>query len=81
MIDEKTFRKALELVRKRPEILSLCDAATLSIIEDWNVKNLATFNLRSFRNLTINIIGKGYFNTLPDSEKKRIKSLIKEWSL
>lgn len=78
IIDEETFKKTLKLVRKHPRSLSICDAATLTIIEDWSINNLATFNLRSFKNLTINIVGKGYFNTLSNSEKEKIKSLMKK---
>ena len=77
-IDEETFQKTLKLVRKHPRSLSICDAATLTIIKDWNINNLATFNLRSFKNLTKNIIGKGYFNTLTNNEKEKIKTLIRK---
>ena len=77
IIDEETFKKALKLLKKHPKSLSLCDAATLTIIKDWSINNLATFNLRSFKNLTANIVGKGYFNTLNSDEKEKIKSLTK----
>ena len=77
-IDEETFQKTLKLVKKHPRSLSICDAATLTIIEDWNINNLATFNLRSFKNLAENIIGKGYFNTLTNNEKEKIKTLIRK---
>ena len=77
IVDKDVFEKTLKLVKKRPENLSICDAATLTIIEDWNINNLATFNLRSFKNLTENIVGKGYFNTLTNREKEKIKSLVK----
>ena len=76
-IDKETFEKTLKLVKKHPRSLSICDAATLTIIEDWNINNLATFNLRSFKNLAENIIGKGYFNTLTNHEKEKIKTLVK----
>jgi len=65
-------------VKKHPRSLSISDAATLTIIKDWNINNLATFNLRSFKNLTKNIIGKGYFNTLTNHEKEKIKTLIRK---
>jgi len=55
----------------------MCDAATLTIIEDWDINNLATFNLRSFKKLAENIVGKGYFNALTNREKEKIKSLVK----
>jgi len=77
-IDEETFQKTLKLVKKHPRNLSISDAATLTIIKDWNINNLATFNLRSFKNLTKNIIGKGYFNTLTNNEKEKIKTLIRK---
>jgi len=50
----------------------------LTIIKDWSINNLATFNLRSFKNLTTNIVGKGYFNTLTTNEKEKIKTLIRK---
>ena len=78
IVDKETFQKTLKLVKKHPRSLSICDAATLTIIEDWNINNLATFNLKSFKNLTKNIIGKGYFNTLTNHEKEKIKTLIRK---
>jgi len=77
IVDKETFEKTLKLVKKHPKSLSICDAATLTILEDWNINNLATFNLKSFKNLAENIIGKGYFNTLTNNEKEKIKTLVK----
>jgi len=76
VIDEVTFRKSLKILLKNPEILSLCDAATLSLIEELNIETLATFDLRSFSSYTVNIVGKGYFSTLNKEEKERIRNLL-----
>ncbi|MHA1593272.1 MAG: type II toxin-antitoxin system VapC family toxin [Candidatus Baldrarchaeia archaeon] len=81
VVDEETYRRTVELMKKHPEKLSLCDAATLVIMKDWKVKNLATFDLRSFGNLAVAIVGKGYFNSLSEKEKRRISSLIERWSV
>ena len=78
IVDKETFEKTLKLVKKHPKSLSICDAPTLTILEDWNINNLATFNLRSFKNLTENIVGKGYFNALTNREKEKISSKIRK---
>jgi len=75
VIDESIFRKALELLIEMPERLSLCDAASVVLIKELNIRTLASFDLRSFSGLVANIIGKGYYASLSDEEKKRIKQL------
>ena len=75
VVDEPISRKALELLIEMPERLSLCDAASIVFIEELNIRTLASFDLRSFSGLVANIIGKGYYASLSDEEKKRIKQL------
>jgi len=76
VIDEPIFKKALELLIRMPERLSLCDAASIVLIKELNIGTLASFNLRSFSGLAANIIGKGYYASLSDKEKRRIKQLF-----
>ena len=75
IVDEPIFRKALKLLIEMPKRLSLCDAASIVIIEELDIRTLASFNLRSFSGLVANIIGKGYYASLSDKEKERIKQL------
>jgi len=75
IVDEPIFRKALKLLIEMPKRLSLCDAAIIVIIEELDIRTLASFNLRSFSGLVANIIGKGYYASLSDKEKERIKQL------
>lgn len=75
VVDEPIFRKALKLLIEMPKRLSLCDAAIIVIIEELDIRTLASFNLRSFSGLVANIIGKGYYASLSDKEKERIKQL------
>ena len=75
VVDEPIFRKALKLLIEMPKRLSLCDAASIVIIEELDIRTLASFNLRSFSGLVANIIGKGYYASLSDKEKERIKQL------
>ncbi|HEW93583.1 MAG TPA: PIN domain-containing protein [Thermoprotei archaeon] len=76
IVDESIFKEALKLLSKKPKRLSLCDAASIILMEKLDIKVLASFDLKSFRGLVPNIIGKGYYASLSDAEKKHIKSLI-----
>ena len=76
VVDEPIFRKALELLIEMPERLSLCDAASVVLIKELNIRTLASFDLRSFSGLVANIIGKGYYASLSDEEKKRVEQLF-----
>jgi len=76
VIDELIFKKALELLIEMPERLSLCDAVSIVLIKELNIRTLASFDLRSFSGLVANIIGKGYYASLSDEEKKRVKQLF-----
>jgi len=75
IVDESILRKSLKLLVKMPERLSLCDAASIVLIEDLGIGVLASFDLKSFSGLVANIIGKGYYASLSDEEKKRVKQL------
>ena len=75
IVDEPILRKSLKLLVKMPERLSLCDAASIVLIEDLGIGVLASFDLKSFSGLVANIIGKGYYVSLSDEEKKRVKQL------
>ena len=76
IVDEPIFKEAFKLLVEKPEQLSLCDAASIILMKKLDIKVLASFDLRSFRGLVPNIIGKGYYVSLSDVEKKHIKSLI-----
>lgn len=78
VVDEPTFRKALDLLAERPERLSLCDAASLVLMEELGIRMLASFDLRSFSGLVANMIGKGYYASLSDEERKRVRMLAME---
>lgn len=75
IVDESILRKSLKLLVKMPERLSLCDAVSIVLIEDLGIGVLASFDLKSFSGLVANIIGKGYYASLSDEEKKRVKQL------
>jgi len=75
IVDEPILRKSLKLLVKIPKRLSLCDAASIVLIEDLGIGVLASFDLESFSGLVANIIGKGYYASLSDEEKKRVKQL------
>jgi len=75
IVDEPIFRRALKLLVEMPERLSLCDAAIVVLMEELGIRLLASFDLRSFSGLVPNIIGKGYFASLSDEEKARVKRL------
>ncbi len=76
VMDEPTYRKALGLLVRMPGRLSLCDATTVVLMEDLGIGALASFDLKSFSGLVPNIVGKGYFASLSEGERKRIRKLF-----
>jgi|GEM_PF-199550 len=73
VVDEPIFERAVKLLTKMPERLSLCDAASLVLIDELGIETLASFNLRSFADLVANIVGREYYASLGSEEKRRIQ--------
>lgn len=77
VIDDESYGRALTLFEKKVERLSLCDAATLVIMDEMAIRTLATYDQRSFSNLVKEIVGSGYFRSLNEEDKKRAMELSK----
>lgn len=70
--DEKIERKALELFRKRiyEKGFSYTDAVTEVVVREFDLKLLSYDS-----GFTVPTIGRGYWNSLDEDEKKRILKL------
>ena len=75
VVDEPIFRKAVGLLIEMPERLSLCDAASVVLTRELNIRTLASFDLRSFSGLVAHIVGKGYYVSLSDEEREKVRQL------
>jgi len=62
-----------QYIRRRG--LSHTDATTIAVMRELNVDVLLTYGLRSFAGIVDNIIGPGYWSSLPQAEKERISRI------
>jgi len=76
--DEETERKAMRLFKQhvRRAGLSYTDATTVVVMEELNIGMLLTYDMRSFAGLVENILGPGYWASLPREERDRISRLL-----
>ncbi len=58
--------------------LSYTDAVTVALIKSHKIDYLLSYDLRSFKGLVENIIGLGYWHTIPEKEKKQILKIAKK---
>ncbi|MGI0085525.1 MAG: hypothetical protein ACREBQ_10625 [Nitrososphaerales archaeon] len=70
------YYKALTLFHQNFQRLSLCDAATLAVMNQLDIVALASYDERSFNGLVGSIYGKSYFSTLPQKDKETVKSVL-----
>lgn len=77
LVDEETFATALGLFDERAETLSLCDAASLALMKKLDIQRLASYDERSFHAVAIQVVGRGYFESLEEARQKIIKALDK----
>ncbi len=75
ILAEETYRNSVRLFEKQAERLSLCDAATLTLMQALDIEKLATFDERSFRGLVKILLGKCYFESLTEDERRRVRKL------
>lgn len=76
VVDEGLYAGAMDLFERDTERMSLCDAASLVIIEKLGIGRLATFDERSFSVLVKEFVGRAYFQALTEEEKGRLRRLI-----
>ncbi len=60
--------------------LSYTDAVTVALIKSHKIDYLLSYDLRSFKGLVENIIGPGYWHTIPEQEKKQILKIAKKYT-
>jgi predicted nucleic acid-binding protein len=75
LVDDEAQQQAKKIFRG-DRFLSLTDAASLVLADTLRIRWLGTFDERSFRNRGKDIVGPGYWETLDDKEKRRLKSAI-----
>lgn len=73
---------ALKIFRKNlwKKGLSYTDAVTIVLIKSHKIDYLLSYDLRSFKGLVENIIGPGYWHTIPKEEKKQILKIAKKYT-
>jgi len=72
-LEKKALKMFLENIGRKG--LSYTDTVTIATIREYNIGYLLTYDTRSFANFVKNIVGTNYWNTLPETEKKRIHKL------
>lgn len=70
------YEPSLEIFRKNFPRLSLCDAATIAIMNDLDLQALVSYDERSFRGLVKEIRGMNYFGSLSKEEQTRVKNKL-----
>ena len=73
VVGEESYKRARSLFKEKIPRLSLCDAATLVVMEELGINQLASYDERSFSGLAKSIVGRGYFESLPENEKRQIR--------
>lgn len=73
---EEYYERALTNFRENFPRLSLCDAATIVIMNALGVQALASYDGRSFSGLVPEIRGISYYDSLSGEEQKRIKKKV-----
>jgi len=73
---EEYYRLALERFRGNFPRLSLCDAATIVIMNALGVQALASYDERRFGGLVPEIRGTSYYEPLSEEEKTEMKKKI-----
>lgn len=80
--DEEIEKRALEIFRRnmRRKGFSYTDAVTVTVIREYGIDYLLSYDTRSFTGLVDNIIGTNYWDTLPARERERIARLVKKYT-
>lgn len=76
-LDDEGWHAALNLFEAylAREGLSFTDAASLQIVREYAVDHIASFDTRSFRGLAKSLIGPGYWDSLPKTERNKVKRI------
>lgn len=59
--------------------LSYTDAVTVALIKSHKIDYLLSYDLRSFKGLIKNIVGPGYWHTIPKEERREILEIAKKY--
>ncbi len=80
-VDEDVERKALETFKRnlKRKGFSYVDAVTMVVLEELGIRYLLTFDERSFREVSGKIVGPGYWELLPQSEREELKKLAEKY--
>ena len=76
---EEYYGPALEKFHENFPRLSLCDAATVVMMNALGVQALASYDERSFAGLVREVRGKGYYESLSKEEQSRLRKNILRW--
>jgi predicted nucleic acid-binding protein len=76
-VGEGYYDESLELFRENFRRLSLCDAATVVIMNRIDIKTLGSDDGRSFGGLAEKVVGVDYYKSLPEKERRTKRILGK----
>ena len=75
-VGEEHYAITVETLRQNFPRLSICDSATIVLMNSLGIQGLASYDERSFEGLAQNIWGKNYFESLPKLDQATIKRKI-----
>jgi predicted nucleic acid-binding protein len=75
-VGEEYYGATLEITRRNFPRLSMCDSATLVLIDSLGIQWLATYDESSFEGRVHDILGRNYFNSLGREERAKINRQI-----
>lgn len=71
LVDAEVDLQARELFRA-DQALSLTDSASLAIMRSFGIRWLGTYDERSFKRYSNNLVGRSYWDSLDEAERKRL---------
>ena len=73
---EEHYEHSVETFRQNFPRFSLCDSATIVLMNSFGIQNLASYDERSFEGLAQDIRGKNYYEALSKPDQATIKRKI-----
>ena len=75
-VDQENYERALETMRENFPRLSMCDAATIVLLNSLGILSLASYDERSFQGMVHDVRGSNYFDSLAKPDQALVRSKI-----
>jgi uncharacterized protein len=75
-VGEELFELSVETLRQNFPKLSMCDSATIVLMNSLGIQSIASYDERSFEGLVQGIRGRNYFASLPKLDQAMIRKKI-----